>query len=113
MIDALSNRAEAEKYIVGGLRIRTIIISHGDGDPYGGAQYLKDKYGAKLYMPALDNHPSYDDTAITLDKLRAMPDKPNPFFSGTENARRYLTVLKECNLNNWDVESATRPSTSR
>ncbi len=220
LIDALSNQAEADKYIVGGLqklgldpsRIKAIIVSHGHGDHYGGAQYLKDKYGAKLYMPALDyefaekftggpqtwgkpprrdqiavdggtvtlggtdiklfitaghtpaslsmlipvkdkgvgrtllylggitnkglspemhraydrwttrlmqivsnakvegvigNHPSYDDAAIKLDKLRTMPDKPNPFFSGTENAVRYLSVLKECNLNNWDIERAT------
>jgi metallo-beta-lactamase class B len=227
LIDALSNQAEADKYIIGGLqklgldpsRIKTIIISHGHGDHYGGAQYLKDKYGAKLYMPALDydfaekftggpptwgkppqrdqvavdgetvklgdtgiklfitaghtpaslsmlipvkdkgvgrtllylggitnkglspemhiaydrwttrlmqiasdagaqgvigNHPSYDDAAIKLDKLRSMPDKPNPFFSSTENTLRYLTVLKECNLNNSDIERATiTPAKSR
>lgn len=219
LIDALSNQMEADKYIIGGLqklglnpsRIKAIIVSHGHGDHYGGAQYLKDKYGAKLYMPALDyefaeqfvggpstwgkpprrdqiavdgeavtlgdtsiklfitaghtpaslsmlipvkdkgvgrtllylggitnkglspkmhiaydrwtrrlmrivsdagvdgvigNHPSYDDTAIKLDKLRTMPDKPNPFFSGRENALRYLTVLNECNLNNSDIEAA-------
>jgi len=227
LIDALSSQAEADKYIIGGLqklgldpsRIKTIIVSHGHGDHYGGAQYLKDKYGAKLYMSALDydfaekfvggpptwgkaprrdqvvvdgesvtlgdtsiklfitaghtpaslsmlvpvkdkgvgrtllylggitnkglspemhtaydhwttrltqigadakvegvigNHPSYDDAAIKLDKLRSTPDKPNPFFSNTESALRYLTVLKECNLNNWDIErAAIAPPRSR
>ncbi len=219
LIDALNNQEEADKYIVGGLqklgldpsRIKIILVSHGHGDHYGGAQYLKDKYGAKIYMPALDydfaekfvggpptwgkpprrdqiasdgqtislgdtgiklfitpghtpaslsllipvrdkgasrtllylggitnkglspdmhaaydrwttrlmpivadarvqgvigNHPSYDDSAIKLDKLRSMPDKPNPFFSSTQSAVRYLRVLKECNLNNWDIEKA-------
>jgi metallo-beta-lactamase class B len=219
LIDALSDQTEADKYIIGGLRklgldpsrIKTIIVSHGHGDHYGGAQYLKDKYGAKLYMSALDydfaekfvggpptwgkapqrdqvvvdgetvtlgdtsiklfitaghtpaslsmlipvkdrgtprtllylggitnkglspemhtaydrwttrliqistnfkvdgvigNHPSYDDAAIKLDKLRSMPDKPNPFFTGTENTVRYLRVLNECNLNNSEIERA-------
>lgn len=219
LIDALSDQSEADKYIIGGMqklgldpaRIKAIIVSHGHGDHYGGAQYLKDKYGAKIYMSALDydfaekfvggpptwgkppkrdqivvdggtvtlgdtsiklfitaghtpaslsmlipvkdkgvtrtllylggitnkglspdmhaaydrwttrlmqisadakaegvigNHPSYDDAAIKLDKLRSTQGKPNPFFSGTENTLRYLTVLKECNLNNWDIERA-------
>lgn len=52
------------------------------------------------------NHSSYDDAATKLDKLRAAPDKPNPFFTGAENTQRYLKVLKECNLNNWDIERA-------
>ncbi len=225
LIDALSNQAEADKYIIGGMRqlgldpsrIKTIIVSHGHGDHYGGAQYLKDKYGAKLYMSALDydfaekfvggpptwgppprrdqvavdgetvtlgdtsiklfitaghtpaslsmlipvkdkgtprtllylggitnkglspemhtaydhwttrlmqvsvdgkaegvigNHSSYDDAATKLDKIRSMPDKPNPFFSSTENTLRYLSVLKECNLNNWDIERAKSAATT-
>jgi len=217
LIDTLNNQADAEKYIEGGLRhvgldparIKTIIVSHGHGDHYGGARYLQDKYHAKLYMTALDydlaekpltrqtnfgppphrdqvatdgqtitlgdesiklfitaghtpaslsmlipvkdkgrnhtllylggitnknlkpdmhaaydkwtdrlltaaasadgvigNHSSYDEAATKLDKLRIMPDKPNPFFTGTENTARYLRVLKECNLNNWEIEKA-------
>lgn len=217
LIDTLNNREEVDKFIIGGLtqlglnpaRIKTIIISHGHKDHYGGARYLQDKYHAKLYLTALDydladktaaapnaatpaprrdqvatdgervslgdtgiklfitpghtaaslsmlipvkdkgrtrtllflggitslhlspemheaydrwttrlldvaeqakpegvigNHSSYDDAATMLDKLRAAPGKPNPFFTGAENARRYLKVLKECNLNNWDIE---------
>jgi metallo-beta-lactamase class B len=62
----------------------------------------------------IGNHPSYDDTAIKLDKLRTRPDKPNPFFSGRENALRYLTVLNQCNLNNADIErAASAPTKSR
>ena len=222
LIDTLNNQADAEKYIEGGLRhvgldparIKTIIVSHGHGDHYGGARYLQDKYHPKLYMTALDydlaekptateknfgpaphrdqvatdgetitlgdesiklfitaghtpaslsmlipvkdkgqshtllylggitnkglkpdmhaaydswtsrllkvvatekpdgvigNHSSYDEAATKLDKLRLMPNKPNPFFTGTENTARYLRVLKECNLNNWDIEKALRP----
>lgn len=59
----------------------------------------------------IGNHPSYDDAAIKLDKLRSMPDKANPFFSSTENAVRYLKVLKECNLNNSYIERATSTQT--
>ena len=222
LIDTLNNQADAEKYIEGGLRhmgldparIKTIIVSHGHGDHYGGARYLQDKYHPKLYMTALDydlaekptaaeknfgpaphrdqvatdgetitlgdeaiklfitaghtpaslsmlipvkdkgqshtllylggitnkglkpdmhaaydswtsrllkvvaaekpdgvigNHSSYDEAATKLDKLRLMPNKPNPFFTGAENTARYLRVLKECNLNNWDIERASKP----
>jgi metallo-beta-lactamase class B len=217
LIDTLNNQAEVDKFIIAGLRrlgldparIKTIIVSHGHGDHYGGARYLQDKYRAKLYMPALDydlaekspvrsnvwgpsprrdqvandgqtvslgnegiklfitpghtpaslsmlipvkdkgrshtllylggitsknlkpdmhsaydrwvdrllrvgatarpdgiigNHSSYDETPTKLDKLRTMPDKPNPFFTGAENSLRYLRVLKECNLNNAEIE---------
>ena len=54
----------------------------------------------------IGNRPSYDDAAVKLDKLRSMPDKPNPFFTGTENTVRYLRVLNECNLNNSEIERA-------
>jgi len=57
----------------------------------------------------IGNHSSYDETATKIDKLRIMPGKPNPFFTGTQNTARYLRVLKECNLNNWEIEKALRP----
>jgi metallo-beta-lactamase class B len=219
LIDTLNNQAEVNKFIIDGLRqlgldparIKTIIISHGHKDHYGGARYLQDKYHPKVYLTALDydlaertaalptaqtpaprrdqvatdgetvtlgdtsiklyitpghtpaslsmlipvkdkgktrtllflggitslhlspemheaydrwttrllevskiakpegvigNHSSYDDAATKLDKLRAAPGKPNPFFVGAENAMRYVRVLKECNLNNVDIERA-------
>src|SRR5437667_1032435 len=48
LIDTLDNQAEVDKFIIGGLkqlgqdpaRIKTIIVSHGHGDHYGGARYL-------------------------------------------------------------------------
>jgi metallo-beta-lactamase class B len=219
LIDTLNNQEEADRFIISGLtqlgvdpaRIKTIIVSHGHGDHYGGARYLQDKYHAKLYMTAPDydlaektaarpgakvpaprrdqvaaddqtvtlgdesirlfittghtpaslsmlipvrdrgtprtllylggitnknlspamhaaynqwttrliqvsaktkpdgvigNHSSYDEAATKIDKLRIMPDKPNPFFTGAENSLRYLRVLKECNLNNAEIERA-------
>jgi metallo-beta-lactamase class B len=54
----------------------------------------------------IGNHSSYDEAATKIDKLRSMPNKPNPFFTGTDNALRYLRVLKECNLNNAGIEQA-------
>jgi metallo-beta-lactamase class B len=223
LIDTLNNREEADKYIIGGLqklgldagRIKTIIVSHGHGDHYGGAKYLQEKYGAKVYMTALDydfadknagrnpvwgppprrdqvavdgqtvtlgdtgiklfvtaghtpaslsmlipvkdkgqvrtllylggitnkgltpamhtaydqwttrllkigatekpagvigNHSSYDGAATKIEKIRAKPNDDNPFFTGTASALRYLRVLKECNLNNAEIERAQRKS---
>jgi hypothetical protein len=52
----------------------------------------------------IDLCPAYDETATKLDKLRILPNKPNPFFTGAKNTARYLRVLKECNLNNWEIE---------
>ena len=62
LIDTLDNPMEAETFIEGGLRqlrldpaqIRHIIITHGHGDHYGGAQYLADKYKAELVMSEAD-----------------------------------------------------------
>ena len=220
LIDTLDNQREVDEFIIGGLkklgqdpaRIKTIIVSHGHGDHYGGARYLQDKYHAKVYMTALDydlaekpltsprdwgppprrdqvvkdgdtvtlgdetiklfitaghtpaslsmlipvkdrgqsrtllylggitskglkpemhaaydqwtdrllkdastadgvigNHSSYDEAATKLDKIKIMPGKPNPFFTGAANTARYLQVLKECNLNNWEIEKALKP----
>ncbi|MBA2590388.1 MAG: MBL fold metallo-hydrolase [Alphaproteobacteria bacterium] len=221
LIDTLNNQAEVDKYIIGGLQklgldpahIKTIIISHGHGDHYGGGKYLQDKYGAKIYMTAPDydfmeknagrnpvwgppprrdqvatdgqtvtlgdtgiklfittghtpaslsmlipvkdkgqvrtllylggitnkgltpamhtaydewttrllkvsatekpagvigNHSSYDEAATKIEKIRAKPNDDNPFFTGTASALRYLRVLKECNLNNAEIERAQR-----
>src|SRR5262252_2401803 len=56
VLDALNNAKEAETYIEGGLRklgldpnqIKYVIITHAHGDHYGGAQYLADKFHARL-----------------------------------------------------------------
>lgn len=62
LIDALNNAAEASQLIEGGMRklgldpaqIKYIIVTHGHGDHYGGAQMLADKYGAKVVASAID-----------------------------------------------------------
>lgn len=70
VIDSLNNPQEAEQYIIGGLkalgadpaRIKAVIVSHGHGDHFGGAQDLHDHYGAKVYMSALDDAFSHKQT---------------------------------------------------
>ncbi|MFI9023879.1 MBL fold metallo-hydrolase [Streptomyces sp. NPDC053560] len=62
LIDALTSPAEAESVIVGGLRelgarpqtIKYVIATHGHGDHIGGAQYLADRYGARVLMTPAD-----------------------------------------------------------
>ena len=62
LIDALNNKAEAATVIEGGLprvgldpaQIKYIISTHGHGDHYGGATYLKERYKARVVMSALD-----------------------------------------------------------
>ncbi|MFF0014351.1 MBL fold metallo-hydrolase [Streptomyces sp. NPDC005374] len=62
LIDALDNPDEAEQYIVSGLRslgadpskIKYVVVTHGHGDHFGGAQYLADQYGARVMMAPAD-----------------------------------------------------------
>jgi metallo-beta-lactamase class B len=62
LLDAMDDAGEAEHIIVAGLRqlgldpatIRYVIVSHGHSDHYGGATYLKEKFGAKILMSAQD-----------------------------------------------------------
>ncbi|MDT0483925.1 MBL fold metallo-hydrolase [Streptomyces doebereineriae] len=62
LIDALDNADEAEQYIVSGLRslgadpstIKYVVVTHGHGDHFGGAQYLADRYGARVMMAPAD-----------------------------------------------------------
>lgn len=62
LLDALNNAEEAQRYIEDGLvalgldptDIKKIIVSHGHGDHYGGATYLKEKYGAEIIMSEAD-----------------------------------------------------------
>ena len=52
LFDTLDNAAEAQNYIVGGLKtlgldpssIKYIVVMHGHGDHYGGAKYMQDNY---------------------------------------------------------------------
>ena len=52
----------------------------------------------------IGNHGSYDDAVYKLDKFHAKHDLLNHFFNGKDNVLRFVKVLKECNLNNWDIE---------
>lgn len=62
LIDALANARQAESAIEGGLRelgldpadIRILVISHGHGDHYGGAEYLLGKYDMQVIMSEAD-----------------------------------------------------------
>lgn len=62
LLDALNNQFEAAAVIEAGLRrvgldparIRTIVVSHGHGDHYGGVPYLVEKYKARVVMSDLD-----------------------------------------------------------
>ncbi|CAL9335697.1 MBL fold metallo-hydrolase [Streptomyces sp. enrichment culture] len=62
LIDALNNPTEAQRYIVTGLRtlgadpstIKYVVVTHGHGDHFGGAQYLADTYGARVMMAPAD-----------------------------------------------------------
>jgi metallo-beta-lactamase class B len=62
LLDAMDNASEAEHIIESGLRrlrldpatIRYVIVSHGHNDHYGGATYLREKFGARIVMSAQD-----------------------------------------------------------
>jgi metallo-beta-lactamase class B len=78
VIDALDNADEAKQYIEGGLRklnlnpadIKYVIVSHAHGDHYGGANYLKQQFGAHVVMSEIDwktfEDPNFDPKRIPL-----------------------------------------------
>lgn len=62
LLDALGSPEDAERVIVGGLRelgldpaaVTHVVVTHGHDDHFGGAQYLADRYGARVLMSAAD-----------------------------------------------------------
>ena len=62
VIDALDNADEARDIMVAGLvaqgldprEIKYVVITHSHADHFGGAQYFKDTYGARLVASAVD-----------------------------------------------------------
>ncbi|MBI2771221.1 MAG: MBL fold metallo-hydrolase [Burkholderiales bacterium] len=62
LIDALNNALEAGSLIEGGMRklgldpaqIKYVVVTHGHGDHYGGANYLVGKYHPRIVMSELD-----------------------------------------------------------
>ena len=62
LIDALNNAQETTELIEGGMRrlgldpaqIRYVLVTHGHGDHYGGAQMLADRYHARVVASEID-----------------------------------------------------------
>lgn len=62
LIDALNNAQEATELIEGGMhrlgldpaQIRYVLVTHGHGDHYGGAQMLADRYHARVVASEID-----------------------------------------------------------
>ncbi|MFJ8113636.1 MBL fold metallo-hydrolase [Streptomyces sp. NPDC096132] len=62
LIDALTSPATAQQTLVPGLQalgldpatIKYVVVCHGHGDHFGGAQYLADTYGARVMMAPAD-----------------------------------------------------------
>jgi len=62
LIDALNNKKEAAELIEGGMRrlgldpaqIRYVLVTHGHGDHYGGAQMIAERYRARVVASEID-----------------------------------------------------------
>lgn len=62
LIDAMDNEDEAERIVAQGMRklgldprqVRTVVVTHGHGDHYGGAEYFKRLSNAQIVMSAAD-----------------------------------------------------------
>ncbi|NBB48181.1 MBL fold metallo-hydrolase [Rhizobium sp. CRIBSB] len=80
LIDAMDNDDEAKTIIVAGLQkvgldpatIKMVVVTHGHGDHYGGANYLKNLYGCSVVM----GEPDWKmlETALEMD----VPDWGRP-----------------------------------
>ncbi len=62
LIDAMDNEEEAERIVEGGLKtlgldpskVKTIIVTHGHGDHYGGANYFVRRYNSRVVASEAD-----------------------------------------------------------
>ncbi|WP_020013118.1 MBL fold metallo-hydrolase [Promicromonospora sukumoe] len=71
LIDALESREQAADILVPELRslgvdparIKYVVVAHGHADHFGGAQYLADKYGARVLMSPTDWDVAAEDSS--------------------------------------------------
>ena len=62
LIDAMDNEEEAERIVEAGLKslgldpakVKTVIVTHGHGDHYGGANYFAQKYQSRIVASDVD-----------------------------------------------------------
>ena len=106
LIDAMDNDEEAERIIDAGMRrlgldpaeIRTVLITHGHGDHYGGMGYLQRRYGAKAAM-------SEADWTMTGTKLEF--DRPD--WGRPPRRERVLRAGERLTLGDTTVEVVATP----
>src|SRR5215813_5820180 len=83
ILDALDNADEAQTYIENGLKklkldpsdIKYVIVSHAHGDHYGGANYLKKKFNARIVMSDID-WKVFDDPAFNPKRIPLFDEPP-------------------------------------
>ena len=62
LIDTMDNEEEAERIVEGGLKtlgldpakVKSVIVTHGHGDHYGGANYFAQKYNSRIVASDID-----------------------------------------------------------
>src|ERR1700759_1444456 len=102
IIDALDNADEAKQYIEGGLKklkldpndIKYVIVSHAHGDHYGGAQYLKDKFHAKIVMSDIDWKAMEDPKSLPQNPLFGDPPKRDKAVNDGDMIKLGKTMFK-------------------
>jgi metallo-beta-lactamase class B len=102
IIDALDNADEAKQYIQTGLiklkldptDIKYVIVSHAHGDHYGGAQYLKDKFQAKIVMSEIDWKVLEDPSSKSQNPLFGDPPKRDMSVKDGDTIKLGKTVFK-------------------
>ena len=112
LIDALNNTQEAQEVIESGMLsvgldpadIKTIIVTHGHGDHYGGAKYLAEKYQASVMMSELDW-----DMAINPAPRPARPGMPAPNWSTAPDKDLVATDGQEVTLGDTTVKIVFTP----
>lgn len=99
LVDALESRDQAADILVPELRrlgvdparIRYVVVAHGHADHFGGAQYLADRYGARVLMSAADwDVAAADDSPDVPERDLVITDGQRLTLGGT-TVRLWLT----------------------